>query len=160
MIEETAQVVAAEGEFAWVETQRQSTCGGCAARQACGTAVLAKLLGQRRTRLRALNRQGARVGDRVVIGIQGQALLRGSLLLYAVPLLGLLLGALVGELMSQRLIVTGEGLTIGLGLAGLGLALWWVRAFTRRIRDDNRYQPVILRRLMNSPGVAVLADKS
>ena len=52
MIEESAQVVAVEGasgEYVWVETQRQSTCGGCAANQACGTATLAKVLGTRPT---------------------------------------------------------------------------------------------------------------
>ena len=62
------------------------------------------------------------------------------------PLAGLLLGAVVGALMSTRLLVTGEGLTIGLGIAGLLLGLAWVRGFTRRIHNDSRYQPVVIRR--------------
>lgn len=147
MIEETAQVVATEGEFVWVETQRQSTCGGCAARQGCGTATLAKVLGNRRTRVRAINRDGAQVGDRVVVGIDETALIRGSLAVYAVPLLGLLAGAVLGGLLSERLLVDGEALTLGLGIAGLSGGLVWLRGFTRRIRSDRRYQPVVLRRL-------------
>lgn len=147
MIEETAQVISTEGEFVWVETQRQSTCGGCAANQACGTATLAKVLGNRRTRVRAINRDGARVGDRVVVGIDESALIRGSLAVYAVPLLGLLVGAVLGGLLSERLLIDGESLTLGLGIAGLLGGLVWLRGFTRRIRSDSRYQPVVLRRL-------------
>ncbi|MDV3238395.1 MAG: SoxR reducing system RseC family protein [Gammaproteobacteria bacterium] len=147
MIEETARVVAAEGEFVWVETQRQSTCGGCAARQGCGTATLAKVLGRRRTRVRALNRDAARVGDRVVVGIDEQALVRGSLAVYAVPLLGLLAGGVLGALVQTRLQLAGEALTLIAGVAGLIAGLLWVKGFTRRIRGDSRYQPVVLRRL-------------
>ena len=146
MIEETAHVVAADGEFVWVETRRQSTCGSCAAKQGCGTSALAKVLGNRLARVRAINHGVAQVGDQVVIGIDEQALVRGSLAIYLVPLAGLLLGAVVGALMSTRLLVTGEGLTIGLGIAGLLLGLAWVRGFTRRIHNDSRYQPVVIRR--------------
>jgi len=41
MIEETASVVALEDDFAWVETQRKSTCGACAVNKGCGAATLA-----------------------------------------------------------------------------------------------------------------------
>lgn len=150
MIEESAHVVALEGEtgeYAWVETQRQSTCGGCAANQACGTATLAKVLGTRRTRVRALNRGGAQVGDQVVVAIDESALIRGSLAVYAMPLLTLLAGGCVGALLSARLQVTGEALTLGLGVAGLAAGLLWLKGFARRIRDDGRYQPIVVRRL-------------
>lgn len=147
MIEESARVVATEGKFVWVETQRQSTCGGCAANQACGTATLAKVLGTRRMRVRALNSDGAQVGDTVVIGLDETALIRGSLAVYAMPLLALFVGGIVGALLSDRWAVDGEALTLGLGVAGLIAGLLWLKGFSRRIRDDSRYQPVVLRRV-------------
>ncbi len=147
MIEESAQVVAAEGEFVWVETQRQSTCGGCAANKGCGTATLAKVLGQKRTRVRALNRNGAQVGDQVIVGVEEAALLRGSLAVYAVPLLTLLAGSIIGSLLGQQWSLEGEALSLGLGGVGLLGGFVWVKGFTRRIRNDSRYQPVVLRRL-------------
>ena len=147
MIEESAQVIATEGDFVWVETQRQSTCGGCAANQACGTATLAKVLGNRRTRVRALNHDGAQVGDTVVIGLDETALIRGSLAVYAMPLLAMFTGGIVGALLSERWAVGGEALTLGLGVAGLIAGLLWLKSFSRRIRDDSRYQPVVLRRV-------------
>ena len=151
MIEESARVVATEGEFVWVETQRQSTCGGCAANQACGTATLAKVLGTRRTRVRALNpawnHDAAQVGDTVVIGLDEAALIRGSLAVYAMPLLSLFAGGLIGALLSERWAVSGEALTLGMGIAGLIGGLLWLKGFSQRIRDDRRYQPVVLRRV-------------
>lgn len=147
MIEESARVVGTEGAFVWVETQRQSTCGGCVANQACGTATLAKVLGTRRTRVRALNHGGARIGDTVVIGLDERALLRGSLAVYAMPLLLLFAGGIVGAVLSERWALDGEALTLALGVAGLMAGLLWLKGFSRRIRDDQRYQPVVLRRV-------------
>jgi sigma-E factor negative regulatory protein RseC len=147
MIEESAQVVATEGEFAWVETQRQSTCGGCAANKGCGTATLAKVLGKKRTRVRALNHSGAQVGDQVIVGVEESALVRGSLAVYAVPLLTLLAGSIIGSLLGKQWLLEGEGLALVLGGVGLLAGLAWLKGFTRRISHDSRYQPVVLRRL-------------
>lgn len=146
MIEETASVVRTDGDFAWVETQRQSACGSCAGSKGCGTAALSKVLGKRRTEVRALNRAGARVGDRVIIGIEESALVRGSLAVYAVPLLVMLLGAGLGEALGRAPGADANSLSMGFGLIGLGLGFLWLRRFTRRASRDPRYQPVVLRR--------------
>ena len=147
MIEELARVMRVEGEFAWVETRRASTCGGCAAKAGCGTAVLGRVLGTRRMRVKAGNLSGIAVGDGVVIGIRERALVRGSLVVYAVPLVGLLGGAAVGRDLAGRLLVSDvELFSIGAGVLGLVAGLMWVRRFSRRIANDADFQPVILRR--------------
>lgn len=147
MLEETAQVVQIEGTTIWVETQRRSTCSSCSAQPGCGTAVLAKVLGSRRTRVRVLSDLDLSIGDRVVIGIHEQALVQGSLAVYAVPIVLLLLGALIGELGAQRFLwQSAELASTALGLCGLLAGLWWLKKFTRRIGNDKRYQPSVLRR--------------
>ena len=152
MIEERASVVVVEAGFAWVETQRTSTCGSCAANKGCGTGVVAKVVGQRMSRVRAMNTIDAKVGDEVVIGLHDQALVRGSLAIYAVPIVALLLMAVLGDLVGTELqLASNEGLTVVFGFAGLAIGFLWVRQFSLRIADDSRYQPVILRR---SPVVA------
>lgn len=158
MIEENAIVVATEGEFAWLETERKSTCGSCAARKGCGTGVLAKVVGRKMTRVVALNRAGAHAGDTVIVGIDERSLVRGSLAVYAAPLLALFAGALLGEYWLGSWV--GEpGAMVG-GIAGLLAGLAWLRRFSRRSRTDPRYQPVVLRRLgiasPNRPGVLPL----
>lgn len=143
MIEETAKIVELDGDFAWVETQRESVCGACAVNKGCGTATIAKVLGKKRTRVRAFNRLNAKLGDQVVIGIQEQALVRGSIAVYAVPLVFLLLGGLFGEWLGQG--SDSEGLAILFGLFGLGAGFLWLVYFSRKVRTSPSYQPDILR---------------
>ncbi|WJW76135.1 SoxR reducing system RseC family protein [Thiohalobacter sp. IOR34] len=148
MIEEQGTVLAVDGDFAWVETRRQSSCGSCAAKAGCGTRVLGRLMGGRPGRLRALNRGHARPGDPVVIGIPEAGLLRGSLAVYLLPLLGLIGGGLLGELLASRLFAPAAEWPAMLGgVFGFLAGLRWVQRFSRRIRDDARFQPVVLRRV-------------
>ncbi len=150
MLEEEAVVVATGVGEVWVETLRSSTCSACSAKAGCGTAALAKVLGQRRTRIRVLNDLELNAGDRVVLGLAESALMRGSLLLYATPLAGLLTGALIGEWMAAQLLHTSnEGASILTGIAGLIAALVWVRRRALAMRGDARYQPRVLRRVQS-----------
>ena len=151
MIEETATVVALDGEHAWIETQRKSSCGSCSASGGCGTSVLSEVLGNRPVRVHALNQVDAQVGETVVVGINEGSLVRGSLAVYIVPLLTMIAGGLFGKALAPQL-QAGDTLVAVCGLLGLGLGFVWLWLFSRRIRDDGRYQAVILRR---TPVVAV-----
>lgn len=150
MIEETARVVTSEGEYAWVETQRRSSCGSCSAK-GCGTGALAKVIGQRVQRLKALNRMGAAEGDTVIVGIREDALVRGSAAVYLVPLLAMLAGALLGETMAGQLGSDSEVVSIVFGMLGFLAGLFWLRWFNRRVSRDERYQALILRRADANP---------
>lgn len=157
MLEETAQIVAVEGAEVWVEIERRSSCSSCAVNSGCGSAALAKVLGQRRNRVRALTHIPLSVGDRVVIGVREQAVVRGSLAVYAVPVAMLLLGAVIGELGARQFLwQDAETASLVLGVGGLAGGLWWLRAFSRRIRHSADYQPVVLRRLAK-PAAQVMA---
>ena len=146
-------MVATEGEVAWVETSRRSSCGSCEAK-GCGTGTLSQILGRKTQRMRVENPVDAKPGDRVVLGISESALIKGSLAVYLVPLLALLFGGLFGEMMASQLGSEGEGMTILFALVALGLSLLWLRRFNRRAANDERYNAVILR-IDNQP----LAEK-
>jgi len=147
LIEESGQVVEVQGEFAWIESERTTTCGSCAVRKGCGTSAIAKVLGQRRVRLRVLNPINASVGDNVVIGITESGLVRGSLAVYAAPLLGLVAGALAGQLLGKQLFVGMQSdlLAIAGAISGFIAALIWLKRFSRSTEKDTAYQPVVLR---------------
>lgn len=157
MIEETGTVIALDGSHAWVETERRSTCGSCSAK-GCGTGVLSKVIGARAQRVRVENRVGARIGDTVVLGLREDALVRGSLAVYIVPLLAMFAGALAGELVLSGP-GTSEFWTVLAGLAGLGAGLLWLRAFGRRAADNARYQAVALRVVPHAGVARVAIDK-
>lgn len=132
MIEENALVARVEGDAAEVVTQRRSACGSCAASGGCGTSLLAAWFPQRQLRFTLHNSIGARAGDSVVVGLDEAYLQRGAMLLYAVPLLGLLLGAVAGEQLAATSSVHAELGAVGGGLLGLFGALAWVRRQTAR----------------------------
>ncbi len=151
MIEESAQVVSVEGEYAWVESERRSSCSSCSAK-GCGTGALSKVLGARVQRMKARNPINAVAGDEVVIGIDESILLKGSLYVYIVPLLLMLIGGLFGEVLAPQWGSDGEGLSLLFGLIGLAGGLFWLRRFNHNAADDPRYTAEILR--ICSPVVA------
>jgi sigma-E factor negative regulatory protein RseC len=150
MIEESGLVVDVDGGFAWVESERTSTCSSCSMHAGCGTGVIAKLLGQRRLRLRVLNSINAAVGDRVVIGIPEPALMRGSLAVYAAPLAAMFCGALAGNAVAlQWFPQLAEGGAIAGAICGLAAGFAWLRGFSHRNGNNPAYQPVVLRRMVS-----------
>jgi len=152
VIEETVRVVAHEGAFARVETERTSTCGSCAARSACGTSAVAKVFGARRASFKVLNPVRAGIGEQVVIGLEESALTRSSFAFYIVPLLALFLFAVLGQALATGLNFSNtEPASIVGGLLGLLIGLGWVRRYAYRISRDKRRQAVILRRADGTP---------
>ena len=153
MIEEAAVVVEAGDGYAWVETWRRSACGACSASDGCGTAMLAQVWGDRRVRVRALSTLPLQPGDAVIVGLAEGALLRGSLLVYLLPLVLLVAGALLGQAAFAG---AGEEPVILSGAVGLGLGFLAARVVSRRLRSDTRFQPVVMRRLDAAPMPATL----
>mgnify|MGYP001816387320 CR=1 FL=1 len=152
MLTETGRVVAVENDGLWVETIRQSTCGSCAAQQGCGHGLLNRIADGRRNYVRVLGAAPAiaacAVDDQVRISIPDQVILRGSLVVYMLPLLCMLslaAGAVLLWPMSQDLAAAG-GAGAGL-LLGFGLVRWhaW------RHRNDDALQPTLLEVVSSAP---------
>lgn len=151
MIEEQGRVVAVEAGAVWVETLRSSTCSSCSLKAGCGQGLLDQLgAGGKRGYVRALSTLQLDVGDLVVIGVAEDLLVRGSLLLYLVPLLGLFAGAVVAEQLALS-----EPLVILSALVGLFTACMWVRWRSNRVADDPTLQPVVVRALLAATAVAL-----
>ena len=147
MIEEKASVVSVDGGRIWVQTQRKSVCGTCSARKGCGTASLEQLFGKRRTQMMVSSEIPVSAGDEVMLGIEEATLLRGSLLLYGLPLLFMLIGAVL----AQSLVPSGGELPVIAGaISGLLLGLFLVAGHTQKLRFNPRYHPTILRVIRSS----------
>lgn len=100
MITETGKVVAVNGDRVWVQTIRTSACESCSARNGCGQRALAGVSGGRANQVLVANSLNASVGDEVTVAIDESALLGASLLVYALPLVLMVLGAVVGHQLS------------------------------------------------------------
>jgi sigma-E factor negative regulatory protein RseC len=148
VIEESGTVLTVSGALAEVACERRSACGACSVRSGCGTSLLNQLFGRRSRLLEARNPLGARPGDRVVVGIREDALVRAALSAYLAPLLAMILGAVAGEWLSSHAWPEwGEGLSILGGAAGLATGLWGAAVLSARRAGDAGYQATILRRV-------------
>lgn len=152
MIEETAHVVSVEGDNAWVETERRSSCGSCSAK-GCGTGALSKVLGAKKQQMKVQNPVGAKAGDTVVLGIEEGVLLQGSIMVYILPLVLMLAGGLLGESLAPQWGSGPEGPSLLFGLLGLFAGFYWLRVYNRRCADNPKFTAVILRRLNASDTV-------
>jgi sigma-E factor negative regulatory protein RseC len=148
MIEQIATVVELEGDAAWVETQRHSACGACAMNKGCGAGLFAKAFRFGSPRLKVHHAQDLEVGDRVVIGVDEQALVRGSFAAYIMPILFMLGSAMLGETLLAEVLTSVAPDVVGLlsGMVGLAAGLMWLKRHSRSIGDDRRYQPLILQK--------------
>ena len=114
MITESATVIRCQDKRAVVEIQRQSVCGHCELESSCGTGAIGRLLGNRRKPLAIDTDQELQPGDQVVLAIPEARLVRASLLIYGLPLLGML----IFGLLAHTLFALQEWLIVVAAIAG------------------------------------------
>lgn len=145
MLTETGRVVAVEAHALWVETIRQSTCGSCAVQKGCGHGLINQISDGSRSYIRVLcpklASSACKVDDQVRISIPEEVILRGSFIVYMIPLLMMLLGAAIAvELfVGHQDLLAVAGASFGF-IVGVGVVRWhaW------RHRDDTSLQPTLL----------------
>ena len=152
MIEEQAQVVEIKDDHLVLQVQTKSACGSCVAKAGCGTSVLAKVVGRKFTRFQAANNVKAEVGDTVIVGIAEDALLKGSLMMYIVPIMGMLIFALLGDYFftdADYVIEHDRDVKIALSsIVGLFLGSLLSRWYFKRDNSVQLYSPVVLRKII------------
>ena len=146
MINETGRVVALESDGLWVETVRRSTCGSCGAKQGCGHGILNSMAaGQRNYTWVTLGGTPASaftIGDDVEIALPEEVIVSGSFVVYMLPILATVLGAVIGQ--SLLLATLGADASAVLGaVAGFGAGIVLVRWHARRNRNNPLMQPVL-----------------
>lgn len=126
--------------WATVYIERGDACNDCEAAQFCHTLVDCSKL-----ETRVLNQAGAKVGDLVTIELSSKMVFRGALLLYIIPVMGLLSGAITGAGLSKISTISETGATIAFAFAGLALGFIITTWISRRLISKNRLTPVIKR---------------
>ena len=140
MILESGTVVQVDSDSLLVETIQTSTCDTCVAEKGCGQRVLSKLTGKTNRIRVLLDSQSPRdisPGQLVTIGIPEDVIVKGSLLVYLVPVVSSVIGAWLagpqGEL--QSMLGAFCGLLLGGSLVNLQ---------SQKLRNDLRLNPVLL----------------
>ncbi|VAW64442.1 hypothetical protein MNBD_GAMMA11-1217 [hydrothermal vent metagenome] len=142
MIEERAFVLEVRQQQVLLQTQRRSACQSCSVRSGCGTSVLAKVVGKRSSQFVVDNILGVCAGEQVMIAVDENALVQGSLLIYLLPLIVMMLSGLLAEYFFAA-----EPVTITCAFAGLILAMVGVRFIFLNSRLKKSVQPHLIRRI-------------
>ena len=141
LLEGVARVVAIDGTVAWLEPEQGPSCAGCAS-SGCG----AKGLGTVASRLAArrfplTGHPDLRVGDRVVVGVRGDALLKAAFTAYALPL-----AAMLGSGVLAQSLAGNDGITLAASVVGLFLGVGVARLWAGRLAARGVTAPRFLRR--------------
>jgi sigma-E factor negative regulatory protein RseC len=139
MLEEIGTVVESQAGTILVETQSRSACSHCSS-NGCTSSVVSKLFGVKANRLLLENRLGVQPGDRVVIGIPDDLLVRASLWAYLLPLIFMFTGPALGGALGA-----GEAVQSLLALLGLAVGFTIVHWSTRNLSSQRRFKPQLLR---------------
>ncbi len=137
MQQELAEVAHIEGDYAFLKTNRNASCGECSSKASCGSVEIFSPVVADPT-LKIKNNTGLQVGDTVQIGLPTSKLIQGTLLVYIFPLASLFIFAAIGKLMS------GEGASIVAGLGGLFVALLVVKNLLAKKPVSSQFTPQIL----------------
>lgn len=139
MIKELATITSVDGDYAWVQTQRESACESCSAQKGCGTSAIGKVVGKQYTQVRVINSCAAKVGDLVKVALPEDMLLKSSLAVYLVPLMLMMIGGVLGDAygtQEQWMAVLGS-------LVGLSIGVVWLKLYAALMAKNTRFQPTV-----------------
>ncbi|MGR2823514.1 SoxR reducing system RseC family protein [Vibrio vulnificus] len=92
--------------------EQQTSCSSCSSQKSCGTGVVSKAFGNKSLLWHLETQRRLHVGQVVEIGIPEQSLLQSAMLVYLLPIVAMLLGALFGHLVLSPWLEMGEGAVV------------------------------------------------
>jgi len=138
MIEETGVVIKTEGVTAKVAVHKRGTCEGCAAQGVCETT-------EGGMEIEALNPVNAKVGQTVKISIKPSVYLKGTMLVYGIPLVALIGGAIIGKNIGEKYIndISSDLIAAITGFGALIISFFGIKIWTRNAETKTEHKPVI-----------------
>lgn len=140
---ETGRVVALDRDAVWIETTEKTSCGSCAAKQACGQNLLASMYPERTRQVKVSIAEhtgsAPKLHDEVSFELPDNALLMGALRVYLIPLTAMILMPL---LLTNW--TASELLLIASSIVGLWLGVILSRALDQRVISAS-YMPKMVK---------------
>ena len=140
MATEQGVVLRTDSEAAWVKTTRSSACEGCTARKSCHT-----IGDSQDTEVKAINLAGAREGDRIVLSFENKSLLKATFLIYVFPIILLLVGALIGQMLAALIELNSSIPSVVMGFTFFFTAMVIMKARANKMAEKNAYQPKVIK---------------
>lgn len=139
LLKESGLVTKVEGNIAWVNTESKLACSSCKVESTCGNGILEKYLAGKVFVSKLNNELQAKVGDQVEIAIPRASITKASLIVYFIPLSGLIIGGVAGEYLFNSELST-------IFTSGLGMIIGFVvtHYYNHKLADEQQYQPKMI----------------
>ncbi len=140
MIEEEGIVVESSGDIAKVAILKKSACESCAAAGVCHP-------GQGdQDFLEASNPLGAKKGQKVKVVVAPQLYLKASLILYGIPMVALVGGAITAKNLAVRYGAEANSdlWAFIAGMACMVVSFVFIRMYNKKVEKTREYKPVIV----------------
>ena len=129
-----------ENGFAWVRAQRKSACGTCANKAHCSS-----IDGGKQVMVKAKNALNAQKGDSVEFHLNSAFLLKCTFVIYIVPVLGLITGAISAAPIAKLIGMSHSFALVLLTVSGFLGAVFLSRVLIHQQTDNDRFLPTIKR---------------
>lgn len=140
MIREWVTVVSWRNGVATLLSEAKTSCSRCSARHGCGSAMLNKLAMKNAHIIQIASDKPLQTGQRIELGIKESSLLGSALLVYMMPILGLLLFSGLFQNLYHSDLAAAAGAMLG-GTGGFVVT----KGFSTLIGRQKSFQPVILK---------------
>ncbi|QYJ77982.1 SoxR reducing system RseC family protein [Shewanella acanthi] len=143
MMEEVARVIGSDNQgWLTVEVELKSTCKNCSSSESCGTSAVAQAFSAKTQQFSIQSERACDVGEMLKLGLPESVILKAAALVYVVPLLGLFVGALLGQFLATFVELNSDLLAIVFAMLGTAIAWLFGKAKAKQLEGES--QPVIL----------------
>ncbi|MGL5390627.1 MAG: SoxR reducing system RseC family protein [Shewanella sp.] len=152
MMEEMARVIACDDKgWLTVEVELKSSCKSCSSGDSCGTSAVAQAFSSKTQQFAIYSERPCQPGELLKLGLPESTILKAAGWMYLMPLLGLFVGAILGQWLGALMAWDTDIGAIVFAVLG-ALATWFAgRYYLKRLEVDA--QPVILAYLGMGVGV-------
>ncbi|MEG6584532.1 SoxR reducing system RseC family protein [Dendrosporobacter sp. 1207_IL3150] len=132
--EQEGVVIEVNDDTAKVKTSRHNDCANCGACPGNSAMVL-----------EAYNDLSAKAGQRVVVKIQPDNMLKAAFIVYVLPLVASLLGVIAGTVLAEKLGISAVWFQIGGGCSTFLLSIWYIRYYDYHARTNAKSRPRVIK---------------
>lgn len=133
---------------------QQTSCSHCASQKSCGTGIISKAVGNKSHLWVVHSEHEIKAGKMVEIGLPEKRLIQFASIVYILPLIMLIIGAVIGDQLLAPLLNGGEGGTILLSMLFMGAGVIAAKYLATRLKGETEQSVKLLRVLGDTIDIA------